>query len=146
MTGSHPEGEGAYLSMMAALEDANIQPSDIDYLNAHATSTPHGDISELKAIEKVFGSNPKLNISATKSMIGHTLGAAGAIESIAAIKAVQENLIHPTINSKNIEPEYADKFDFTLCQPAQKEVNYAMNNTFGFGGHCAVTIYKKFRG
>jgi 3-oxoacyl-[acyl-carrier-protein] synthase II len=146
MTGSHPQGEGAYLSMMAALEDANIQPSDIDYLNAHATATPHGDISELKAIERVFGCNPKLNISATKSMIGHTLGAAGAVESIASIKAVQEDLIHPTINSKNIEPEYTDKFDFTLCKPVEKEVTYAMNNTFGFGGHCAVTIYKKFRG
>ncbi len=144
MTGTHPDGEGAYLSMMAALEDANIQPSDIDYLNAHATSTPLGDISELKAMEKVFGSNSKLSVSATKSMIGHTLGGAGAIESIAAIKAVAENIIHPTINSKDIEPEFADKFDFTLGKAVKKEVNCAMNNTFGFGGHGAVTIYKKY--
>jgi 3-oxoacyl-[acyl-carrier-protein] synthase II len=145
MTGTHPDGEGAYLAMMAALDDANIQPSDIDYLNAHATSTPLGDISELKAIEKVFGSNSKLNISATKSMIGHTLGGAGAIESITAIKAVQEDIVHPTINSKDIEPTFADKFDFTLGKAVKKEVNYAMKNTFGFGGHAAVTIYKKYK-
>jgi 3-oxoacyl-[acyl-carrier-protein] synthase II len=145
MTGTHPDGEGAYLAMMAALDEANIQPSDIDYLNAHATSTPLGDISELKAIEKVFGSHSRLNISATKSMIGHTLGGAGAIESIAAIKSVQEDVIHPTINSKDIEPEFADKFDFTLSKAVKKEVNYALNNTFGFGGHAAVTIYKKYK-
>jgi 3-oxoacyl-[acyl-carrier-protein] synthase II len=144
MTGSHPDGEGAYLSMMAALEDAGIPASEIDYLCAHATSTPCGDISELKAIERVFGPNRKLNISAVKSMIGHTLGASGAIESIAAIKAVEENIIHPTINSKDIEPAWADKYDFTLTKPAKKEINYAMNNTFGFGGHSAVTIYKKY--
>jgi 3-oxoacyl-[acyl-carrier-protein] synthase II len=145
ITGTHPDGEGAYLSMMAALEDANLQPSDIDYLNAHATSTPLGDISELKAMERVFGSHSKLSVSATKSMIGHTLGGAGAIESIAAIKAVQEDIIHPTINSKDIEPDFADKFDFTLAKAVKKEVNYAMNNTFGFGGHAAVTIYKKYK-
>jgi 3-oxoacyl-[acyl-carrier-protein] synthase II len=146
MTGTHPDGEGAYLSMIAALEEANIQPSDIDYLNAHATSTSLGDISELKAMEKVFGSHSKLNISATKSMIGHTLGGAGAIESIATIKAIQEDTIHPTINSKDIEPDFADKFNFTLGKAARKEVNYAMNNTFGFGGHAAVSIYKKYTG
>jgi len=145
MTGTHPDGEGAYLGMMNALEDANLQPSDIDYLNAHATSTPLGDISELKAMERVFGTSPKLNVSATKSLIGHTLGGAGAIESIAAIKAVHENIIHPTINSKDIEPDFADKFDFTLGKAVKKEVNYAMNNTFGFGGHAAVTIYKKYK-
>jgi len=145
MTGTHPDGEGAFLSMKAALEDADLQPNDIDYLNAHATSTPLGDISELKAMERVFGANSKLNVSATKSMIGHTLGAAGAIESIATIKAVEENIIHPTINSIDIEPEFADKFDFTLGKAMKKEVNCAMNNTFGFGGHAAVTIYKKYK-
>jgi len=145
MTGTHPDGEGAYLSMIAALEDAGIQPSEIDYLNAHATSTPLGDISELKAMQRVFGNHSKLHVSATKSMIGHTLGGAGAIESIAAIKAVEENIIHPTINSKNIESEFADKFNFTLGEAVEKEVLYAMNNTFGFGGHAAVTIYKKYK-
>src|SRR3954453_16072893 len=128
MTGTHPDGEGAFLSMIAALEEANIKPSDIDYLNAHATSTQLGDMSELKAIERAFAKNSKLNVSATKSMIGHTLGAAGAIESIAAIKAVQEDILPPTINSRNIEPEFANKFDFTLEKPVRKEVNYAMNN------------------
>jgi 3-oxoacyl-[acyl-carrier-protein] synthase II len=145
MTGTHPDGEGAYLSMMGALEDAGIHPSDIDYLNAHATSTPLGDISELKAMQRVFGNHSKLHVSATKSMIGHTLGGAGAIESIAAIKAVEKNIIHPTINSKVIEPEFADKFNFTLGEAVEKEVLYAMNNTFGFGGHAAVTIYKKYK-
>lgn len=145
MTGTHPDGEGAYLSMMAALEDAGIQPSDIAYLNAHATSTPLGDISELKAMVRVFGDRPTLHVSATKSMIGHTLGGAGAIESIAAIKAVEQNIIHPTINSKVIEPEFTDKFNFTLGEAVEKEVLYAMNNTFGFGGHAAVTIYKKYK-
>jgi 3-oxoacyl-[acyl-carrier-protein] synthase II len=146
MTGSHPEGEGAYLSMMAALEDAGITANEIDYLCAHATSTPGGDISELKAIGRVFGNKKNLNISAAKSMIGHTLGASGAIESIAVIKAIEEDTIHPTINSKDIEPDYADKYDFTLANAVRKEVNYGMNNTFGFGGHAAVTIYKKYKG
>jgi 3-oxoacyl-[acyl-carrier-protein] synthase II len=145
MTGTHPDGEGAYLSMMAALEEACLHPSDIDYLNAHATSTPLGDISELKAMERVFGNHSNLHVSATKSMIGHTLGAAGAVEAIATIKTVQENIIHPTINSKNIEREFADKFNFTLGKAVNKDVLYAMNNTFGFGGHAAVTIYKKFK-
>jgi 3-oxoacyl-[acyl-carrier-protein] synthase II len=145
MTGTDPNGEGAYLGMLTAIEEAQIQPSDIDYLNAHATSTPVGDLSELKAIERIFGTRPNLNISATKSMTGHMLGAAGAVESIAAIKAIRENIIPPTINSKDIEPEFAEKFDFTLGKAVHKEVNYAMNNTFGFGGHIAVTIYKKWR-
>ena len=146
MTGTEPNGEGAYLGMLAALEDANIQPSDIDYLNAHATSTPLGDLSELKATERVFGDHPKLNISATKAMTGHTLGGAGAIESIVSVKATQENIIPPTINTKDVEPEFAGKFNFTLGKAVPKEVNYAMNNTFGFGGHIAVTIFKKWKG
>jgi 3-oxoacyl-[acyl-carrier-protein] synthase II len=146
MTGTEPNGEGAYLGMLTALEDAGIQPSDIDYLNAHATSTTLGDLSELKATQRVFGDHPKLSISATKSMTGHTLGGAGAIESIVAIKATEENIIPPTINTKEIEPEFAGTFDFTLGKAVQKEVNYAMNNTFGFGGHIAVTIYKKWKG
>ncbi|HAY3506670.1 beta-ketoacyl-ACP synthase II [Elizabethkingia anophelis] len=144
ITGTHPDGEGAYLGMLAALEDAGIQPHDIDYLNVHATSTPQGDISELKAAERVFGRENKLNISATKSMTGHLLGAAGAVEAITCIKAVSENIIPPTINTLEPEPEYKDIFDFTLGKKKSKEVNYAMNNTFGFGGHIATSIFKKY--
>jgi len=143
MTGTHPDGEGAYLGMLAALEDANIAASDIDYLNTHATSTPQGDNSELRAIERVFGRQAKLNISATKSMTGHLLGAAGPVEAIACIKAVQENIIPPTINSINIEPGFKDAFNFTLQAAQQRDVHYAMSNTFGFGGHIATTIFKK---
>lgn len=145
LTGTHPEGEGAYLGMLAALEDANISANEIDYLNTHATSTPQGDTSELKAVERVFGRQSKLNISATKSMTGHLLGAAGAVEAIACIKAVQSNIIPPTINSVDIEPEFKDIFNLTLHQSQQRQVNYAMSNTFGFGGHIATTIFKKFQ-
>ena len=144
LTGSHPDGEGAYLGMMAALEDANIQPGDISYLNAHATSTPQGDVSELKAIRNIFGSGSSLSISGTKSMTGHLLGATGAIEAIAAIKSVQTDIIPPTINAVEIEPEFKDVFDLTLGKAVTKKVNYAMNNTFGFGGHIATTIFKKY--
>ncbi|MFT4153604.1 beta-ketoacyl-ACP synthase II [Parafilimonas sp.] len=144
LTGTHPEGEGAYLGMLAALEDANLTPADIDYLSAHATSTQQGDISELKAAERLFGAQNNLNISATKSMTGHLLGAAGAVEAIACIKAVQENIIPPTINSTAIEPAFKDIFNFTLHNAQQKETRYAMNNTFGFGGHIATSIFKKY--
>ncbi|MBI3134348.1 MAG: beta-ketoacyl-ACP synthase II [Bacteroidetes bacterium] len=144
LTGTHPEGEGAYLGMLAALEEANLKPADIDYLNTHATSTPQGDISELKAAERVFGRNSTLNISATKSMTGHLLGAAGAIEAIACIKAIENNIVPPTINSVDIEPEFKDLFNLTLGKAQQKEIRYAMSNTFGFGGHIATTIFKKF--
>ncbi|MBG9375167.1 beta-ketoacyl-ACP synthase II [Panacibacter sp. DH6] len=144
MTGTHPEGTGAYLGMMAALDDAGLTPEDVDYMNAHATSTPVGDISELKAIERVFGNNAKLNISATKSMTGHLLGAAGAIEGIASVKAITEGIIPPTINSVDIEPEFAGRFDLTLGKAVKREVNCAMSNTFGFGGHIATVVFKKY--
>lgn len=144
ITGTHPEGAGAVLGMRLALEEANISAGEIDYVNAHATSTPTGDISELNAIETVFGANPKANISATKSMTGHLLGAAGAIEAIACIKSIQENSIPPTINSKNIEPGFYNKFDLTLDKARNKTVNYAMSNTFGFGGHIASSVFKKY--
>lgn len=143
LTGTHPEGEGAYLGMLAALEEANILPEQIDYLNAHATSTPQGDLSELRAIERLFGVKNKLNISATKSMTGHLLGAAGAIEAIACIKAVQNDIIPPTINSVEIESQYRHIFNLTLNKAEQRQVNYSMNNTFGFGGHIATSIFKK---
>ncbi|MET0464239.1 MAG: beta-ketoacyl-ACP synthase II [Chitinophagaceae bacterium] len=144
LTNTHPEGEGAYLGMLAALDDAGLLPSDIDYLNAHATSTSVGDASELIAAKRVFGGNSRLNISATKSMTGHLLGAAGAVESITAVKAVQENKIPPTINVQHPDPAFKDIFDLTLGKAVEKEVNYAMNNTFGFGGHIATTIFRKY--
>ncbi len=146
LTGTHPEGEGAYLGMLAALEDASIQPKDIDYMNVHATSTPVGDISELKAIERAFGTGPDVYISATKSMTGHLLGAAGAVEAIACIIAIREDIIPPTINTKNIEPGYAGKLKIITGHAYPTKVNYAMSNTFGFGGHIATTIFKKFEG
>ncbi len=144
LTGTHPEGEGAYLGMMEALDDAGIGPEDIDYINMHATSTPIGDSSELIAIERVFGTNPDLNISATKSMTGHLLGAAGAIEAIACIMATREGVIPPTINTENVDPEWDGKFELTLGKQQQRTVHYAMSNTFGFGGHIASAVFKKY--
>jgi 3-oxoacyl-[acyl-carrier-protein] synthase II len=144
LTGTHPEGEGAYLGMIDALEDAEIDASKINYVNAHATSTHMGDESELKAMYRVFGERNDLNISGTKSMTGHLLGAAGAIEAILSIKAIQENTIPPTINTTEVEPEFVNKLNLTLGKAQHKEVNYAMSNTFGFGGHIATTIFKKF--
>lgn len=144
LTATHPEGEGAVLGMTLALEEAGITADKIDYINAHATSTPTGDLSELKAMKKVFGLNPNANISATKSMTGHLLGGAGAIEAIACIKAVQENIVPPTINTVKVEPEFEGKFNLTLGKAKHRTVNYAMSNTFGFGGHIASSIFKKF--
>jgi 3-oxoacyl-[acyl-carrier-protein] synthase II len=145
LTGTHPEGEGAYLGMLDALEDAEITPDQVDYVNAHATSTPMGDESELKAIMRIFGERKELNISATKSMTGHLLGAAGAIEAIICIKAIEQSMIPPTINTTEVEPEFADKFNLTLETAQPKNINYAVNNTFGFGGHIATTIFRKYR-
>lgn len=145
LTGTHPEGEGAYLGMLAALDDAGIGPKDIDYLNAHATSTPVGDISELIAMQRVFGEYQPY-ISATKSMTGHLLGAAGAVEAIACIMAVKDGLIAPTINTTEVEPEYAGKMNLVLGKPVTADVTYAMSNTFGFGGHIATSIFKKYSG
>lgn len=145
LTGTHPDGEGAYLGMIDALEDAAIDPDKIDYVNAHATSTPMGDESELKAMGRVFGERKDLHISATKSMTGHLLGAAGAIEAIICIKAINDSIIPPTINTTEVESTYADKFNLTLGKAQQKEINYAMSNTFGFGGHIATTIFKKYK-
>lgn len=144
LTGTHPEGEGAYLGMLEALHEAGIQPADVDYLNVHATSTHMGDTSELKAVERVFGAGTSLSISATKSMTGHLLGAAGAIEAIACIQAIREGVIPPTINTTEVEPAFEGKFNLTLGKAVNKEVNYAMSNTFGFGGHIATSVYKKF--
>ncbi len=145
LTGTHPEGEGAYLGMIDALEEAHILPSEVDYVNAHATSTMMGDLSELRAIERVFGSRKSLAISATKSMTGHLLGAAGAIESIITILSIRDNIIPPTINTRNIQEGFSDKFNFVLGKAEKKEVNVGINNTFGFGGHIATTLFKKHK-
>jgi 3-oxoacyl-[acyl-carrier-protein] synthase II len=144
LTGTHPEGDGAFLGIKLALEDAGLQASDIDYLNAHATSTPPGDLSEMKAILRAFGEKSALSVSATKSMTGHLLGAAGAIEAVACIKSVQEDLIPPTINTTQIEPVYTGQFDLVTGKARKKVVRYAMSNTFGFGGHIACSVFKKF--
>ncbi|MCE2742296.1 MAG: beta-ketoacyl-ACP synthase II [Fluviicola sp.] len=144
LTGTHPEGDGAVLGMKEALREAGISADEIDYVNMHATSTPQGDNSELIAAKRVFGDRNELAISATKSMTGHLLGAAGAIEAIACVMALQEDLVPPTINTKEIEPDFAGVYTFPLNKPLPKKLNYAMSNTFGFGGHIASVIFKKF--
>lgn len=145
LTGTHPEGDGAVHGMELALEEAGLSADAIDYINAHATSTPQGDMSELKAIQRVFGSNKDLHISATKSMTGHLLGGAGAIEAVATIMAVKENIIPPTINTTQPEPEFSS-LNLTLGQAVNKEVNFAVSNTFGFGGHIASAVFGKYKG
>ena len=145
ITAPHPEGLGAKNVMVSALQDAGMEASEIDYINTHGTSTPLGDIAEVKAITDVFGENAyKLNISSTKSMTGHCLGAAGAIEAIACIKSVQENLIPPTINHFTDDPELDPRLNFTFGKAQSRTVNAALSNTFGFGGHNACVIVKKF--
>ena len=147
ITASHPEGLGAKLVMQRALEDANMKPEDIDYINVHGTSTHVGDISEAKAIKQVFGEAAyKLNISSTKSMTGHLLGAAGAVEAMAAVLAVKNDIVPPTINhdenDRDEEIDYSLNFTFNTAQ--KREVRAAMSNTFGFGGHNACVIFKKY--
>ena len=146
-TATHPEGLGAILAMEMALDDAQIKPNEIDYINLHATSTPVGDVSELNAIARLFKDDlSRLHVSATKSMTGHLLGAAGAVEAIAAVKSVQENLIPPTINTTNVDPEMPAGINLTLGKKVEKIINYAMSNTFGFGGHNAIALFKKWEG
>jgi 3-oxoacyl-[acyl-carrier-protein] synthase II len=147
MTAPHPEGLGARNTMIAALDDAQIDPSSIDYVNVHGTSTPLGDIAEVKAIQAVFGEHAyNLNISSTKSMTGHLLGAAGAIEAIACVMAVKHDIVPPTINHFTDDPELDPKLNFTFHQPQKRVVNVALSNTFGFGGHNTSVIVKKFVG
>jgi 3-oxoacyl-[acyl-carrier-protein] synthase II len=143
---THPEGLGAVLAMEGALVDSGLTANDVTYINAHATSTPLGDISECKAIEKVFSQSlNKIQISATKSMTGHLLGAAGAIESIACVKSIEHNIIPPTINLNEIDPEINSQIDFTPHKARENEVFVALNNTFGFGGHTSTTVFKKYK-
>ncbi len=145
LTAPHPEGLGAKNVMLRALEDANMEASDIDYINTHGTSTPLGDIAEVKAIMDVFGEHAfHLNISSTKSMTGHPLGAAGVIEAIACIMAVQNDIVPPTINHFTDDPEFDARLNFTFWEAQKRTVNAALSNTFGFGGHNACMIFKKY--
>lgn len=147
VTSTHPEGAGAVLSMGHAIREAGISPGEIDYINTHATSTPAGDVSEILGIAKLFaGHLDKLNISATKSMTGHLLGAAGAIESIALAMSVHDDAIPPTINTTDPDPEIPKEMNLTLGKSQKKQVNYALSNTFGFGGHNASVVMKKYSG
>jgi 3-oxoacyl-[acyl-carrier-protein] synthase II len=143
LTGTSANGLGAALGMAKALKDAQLAPNQIDYINAHATSTGIGDLSELNGIKKVFDSVP-VTISATKSMTGHLLGAAGAVESIISIMAVKENIIPPTINTQNLDPAIPAGLEIVLNKSVSKPINYVLNNTFGFGGHTASSIFKKY--
>ncbi len=145
MTAPHPDGLGAIEVMQKALNDARINPEDVDYVNVHGTSTPLGDIAETKAILKTFGEHAyKLNISSTKSMTGHLLGAAGAIEGLACVMAIRDNVIPPTINHSEFDPEIDRKLNLTLNVAQERKVKIAMSNTFGFGGHNASLVFKKF--
>lgn len=144
ITATHPEGEGAMLCMNRALRDAEMKPEDIDYINVHGTSTPVGDIPELKAIGKVFGEHAyNLNISSTKSMTGHMLGAAGAMEATFCIMALRDGIVPPTINHREWDPQIDEKLNLTLHKAQKREIKAALSNTFGFGGHNASVIFKK---
>ena len=144
LTAPHPDGLGARKVMENAIKDANLKPEDIDYVNVHGTSTPLGDIAETKAILSVFGEHAyKLNISSTKSMTGHLLGAAGAIEALATVMAVYKDIVPPTINLQNVDPEIDSKLNLTPNKAQKRTVRAALSNTFGFGGHNASIIVKK---
>lgn len=145
MTAPHPEGYGAQLCMKAAIEDGGLNPEDIDHVNTHGTSTPVGDIVEPKAIVSLFKEHAyNISINSTKSMTGHLLGGAGVIEAIAALLAVKNDIVPPTINHFNLDPEIDDKLDFTFNNPTKRTINAALSNTFGFGGHNASIVFKKF--
>ena len=145
ITAPHPEGLGALNVMKRALKDANLAPEDIDYVNVHGTSTPLGDVSETKAIKGVFGDHAyKMNISSTKSMTGHLLGAAGAVEALACLSAINTGIIPPTINHFTDDEQFDPKLNFTFNKAQKRDVKYALSNTFGFGGHNASVIMSKF--
>lgn len=146
ITAPHPEGLGAKNVMKLAIEDAEVDVSEIDYINVHGTSTPLGDIAETKAIKSLFGDHAyNLNISSTKSMTGHLLGAAGVVETIACVMAIKNNIVPPTINHETFDPEIDEKLNLTLNKAQKREINYALSNTFGFGGHNASLLVKKYK-
>lgn len=147
ITAPHPEGEGAVTAMRDAIEEAGLKPEDVDYVNAHATSTPIGDPSECIAIGKVFEKSlDKLHVSGTKSMTGHLLGAAGAVEGIATVLSIYNGIVPPTINIGEIDPVINPALNLTPNKSVKKEVNVAINNTFGFGGHIVVSLFRKYKG
>lgn len=146
LTGTPPDGRGAFLGMNKAIKEAGIQPEDINYINAHATSTPQGDISEAVAIDRIFGRNDKLFVSATKSMTGHLLGGAGAVEAVICVMSIKDGIIPPTINTKNIDDAFPKHLKLVTGEAVPANIKYAINNTFGFGGHVATTLFKKFEG
>ena len=144
MTAPHPEGIGVIAVMKNCLENSGIKPEDVDHINTHGTSTPLGDVAELKAISEVFGEHAKnININSTKSMTGHLLGAAGAIEAIASILSIQNSIVPPTINHSTPDENINPDLNLTLNKAQKREVNIAMSNTFGFGGHNACVAFKK---
>lgn len=144
ITAPHPEGIGVIAVMKNCLENSGINPEDVDHINTHGTSTPLGDVAELKAISAVFGDHAKnININSTKSMTGHLLGAAGAIESIAAILAMKHSIVPPTINHEHVDENINPELNLTLNKPQKREIKVAMSNTFGFGGHNACVAFKK---
>ena len=146
ITAPHPDGLGAQNVMKMALQEANLQPADIDYINVHGTSTPLGDIAEVTAIKEIFGEHAyELNISSTKSMTGHLLGAAGAIEAVASILAIQHNIVPPTINHFTDDPQIDDKLNLTFNSAQERTVRAALSNTFGFGGHNASVIFREYQ-
>ena len=144
ITAPHPDGHGAAHVMQTALKEAKINPEEVDYINVHGTSTPLGDVAEIKAIEEVFGTDAKgINISSTKSMTGHLLGAAGAVEALACIMAMEHNFVPPTINNFNLDPEINPRLNLTLNEAQERKVNVILSNTFGFGGHNSSIVIKK---
>ncbi|MEG1793595.1 MAG: beta-ketoacyl-ACP synthase II [Rikenellaceae bacterium] len=146
LTAPHPDGDGARRSMVEALKDASMKPEDVDYVNTHGTSTPAGDVAEIVGLQNVMGDHIyKINVSSTKSMTGHLLGATGAVEAMACIMAIREGIIPPTINVETLDPELDPKINFTLGKAQEREVNVALSNTFGFGGHNATIILKKYK-
>lgn len=146
LTGTHPEGAGAILGMRLALEEARIDASQVGYINMHATSTPQGDLSELKAILALFGERKDLTVGATKAMTGHLLGASGAIEAIITSLSLKQQIAPPLINTQNIEEQFANSFNFSLGKTCALKTDYAMSNTFGFGGHIASVVLKRVDG
>ena len=144
MTAPHPDGKGVVAVMKNCLENAGLNPEDVDHINTHGTSTPLGDVAELKAISEVFGSHAKnININSTKSMTGHLLGAAGAIEAIASILALENGIIPPTINHETVDENIDPELNLTLNKAQKRDIKVAMSNTFGFGGHNACVLFKK---
>lgn len=144
LTGTHPEGAGAIKGMKLAIEEAEISPDEVDYVNLHATSTPNGDMNEIKALDAVFNKRKGLMVSGTKSMTGHLLGAAGAIEGILCVKSLMHQLVPPTINVKNFEPACKGTYTFPVDKAVKTDVKYVLSNTFGFGGHIATLLLKKY--